>query len=115
MENRLEIAKKFAEEVVKKYGNLVKAVVVMGSVARGEFKPKSDIDVFLILDDTQKKFTAKELDQIDFELEKIAKSIPGAVRKMKDASGKEVEVCLLSIQPSYTLTEFWDYARKVIQ
>ena len=111
-EKRMNIAKKFADKVLEKYGDLVKAIIMMGSVVRGEFKPKSDIDIFLILDDTTHKFDSKELDKIDMELEKIAKDIPEAKIKVKNKeTGKEEEICLISIQPSYTLTEFWDYAR----
>ena len=94
-EERMAEVKKFTNEVVKKYGDMIKCVVVMGSVAREEFKPKSDIDVFMVIDDTTKEMTAEEHDKIDAEIEKIAKNF------------SEV----LSVQPSYTLTEFWDYAR----
>jgi uncharacterized protein (UPF0332 family) len=68
---------------------------MMGSVAREEFKPKSDIDVFVVIDDTSFEITPELHDKIDEDLEKIAEKI----------SDK------LSVQPSYTLTEFWDYAR----
>lgn len=94
-EERMKEVKTFTREVLKKYGKLIKCVVVMGSVAREEFKPKSDIDVFVVIDDTKKKITRDLHNQIDSDIEKIAKS------KSK----------VLSIQPSYTLTEFWDYAR----
>jgi predicted nucleotidyltransferase/uncharacterized protein (UPF0332 family) len=105
-EKRLEIAKKFAEKALQKYKDLIKAIVVMGSVARGEFKPKSDIDVFVIIDDTQKEFSQEELESIDRELEKVVDEIPEAF-----LIEKEEKIPLLSIQPCYTLTEFWDYAR----
>jgi len=94
-EERMEEVKKFTKAVLDKYGKLVKCVVVMGSVAREEFKPKSDIDVFLVIDDTVEKITGEMHDKIDEDIEKIASGI------------SEV----LSVQPSYTLTEFWDYAR----
>ncbi|MEM7826571.1 MAG: nucleotidyltransferase domain-containing protein [Candidatus Aenigmatarchaeota archaeon] len=94
-EKRMEDVKKFTEEVLKKYGNYVKCIVMMGSVAREEFKPKSDIDVFVVIDDTSFQITEEERDKIDEELEKIAESISP----------------LISVQPTYTLTEFWDYAR----
>lgn len=94
-EERMEEVKKFTKEVLKKYGRLIKCVVVTGSVAREEFKPKSDIDVFVVIDDTAKKITRDLQDKIDSDIEKIAKSSSKA----------------LSVQPSYTLTEFWDYAR----
>ena len=94
-EERMEEVKKFTKEVLKKHGKFVKCVVVMGSVVREEFKPKSDIDVFVVIDDATNKVTRDLHDQIDSDIEKIAKDISDA----------------LSVQPSYTLTEFWDYAR----
>ena len=87
-EERVKEVKKFTKEVLKKYGKLIKCVVVMGSVAREEFKPKSDIDVFVVIDDTAKELTHNMHDQIDADIEKIAKSTSK----------------VLSIQPSYTLT-----------
>ncbi|MDT7858502.1 MAG: nucleotidyltransferase domain-containing protein [Candidatus Aenigmarchaeota archaeon] len=94
-EKRLQEAREFGKRVLEKYGNLVKSIVLMGSVARGEFKPESDIDIIVILDDTIEELTNERLEAIDEDLEKIAKSISDR----------------LSIQPSYTLTEFVDYAR----
>ncbi len=94
-EERMKEVKKFTKEILKKHGDTIKCVVVMGSVAREEFKPKSDIDVFVVIDDTKKKITREMHEQIDESIEKIAKKISK----------------VLSIQPSYTLTEFWDYAR----
>ncbi len=94
-EKRLQEAKEFAKRVVEKYGVMIKSIVLMGSIVRGELKPESDIDIIVILDDTIGEFNEKKLEEIDNDLEKIA----------KDISDK------LSIQPSYTLTEFVDYAR----
>lgn len=111
-EKRIEMVKKFAKEILKKYGKYVKCIVTMGSVAREEFKPKSDIDVFVVLDDTAFKITPELHDKIDDDLEKIAENIPEAVIIEKDPkTGKEEKTFLISVQPSYTLTEFWDYAR----
>ena len=94
-ELRIKEAKEFAKKVLEKFDGIIKSIVLMGSVVRGEFKPESDIDVFVIIDDTLPDFTPEKQEQIDEELEKIAKTV----------SEK------LSIQPSYTLTEFTDYAR----
>lgn len=110
-EERLEIVKKFAEKVLQKYGKYVKCIVTMGSVVREEFKPKSDIDIFLVIDDTASSFTGEQLDKIDDDLIKMAEEIPEAWKTFKTPDGKEEKVCLLSVQPLYTLTEFWDYAR----
>jgi len=87
--------KKLKAKILAKYGDIVKCVIMMGSVARGEFKSKSDVDVFIVIDDTVKPITSGEKNEIDDTLEKMASGIN------KD----------ISIQPSYTLTEFWDYAR----
>lgn len=94
-EKRMEVVKKFAEEVLKKYGKYLKCIVMMGSVVREEFKPKSDIDVFVVIDDTTFQITEEDREKIDEDLEKIAEKISP----------------LISVQPTYTLTEFWDYAR----
>jgi len=94
-EKRLNQMKEFSKRVLDKYGKYVKCIVMMGSVARDEFKPKSDIDVFVVLDDTSYDLTAEKLDAIDADLEDMAKKISDVI----------------SIQPTYTLTEFWDFAR----
>jgi len=94
-EQRLKEVNEFTKHVLEKYGKFVKAIVMMGSVAREEFKPKSDIDLFVILDDTSMKLTPEMQDKIDLELEKIAQKISPN----------------LSVQPTYSLTEFWDFAR----
>ncbi len=89
---KLETLKK---QILDKYGEMVKAIVIMGSVARGEFKSKSDVDLFVVLDDTQNEIPFDKKVKIDEELDKMAKALSPSI----------------SIQPSYTLTEFMDYAR----
>jgi predicted nucleotidyltransferase/uncharacterized protein (UPF0332 family) len=92
---RDERVDKFKKAALDKYGERIKCIVVMGSVARGEFKSKSDIDLFVILDDTEKEVPFDEKSKIDGDLVKTAKDISPN----------------LSVQPLYTLTEFMDYAR----
>jgi len=92
---RLEEIKKFSKEVLEKYGKYIKCIVMMGSVARDEFKSKSDIDVFVVIDDTSFKITPELHSKMDDDIEKIGEKISKNI----------------SVQPSYTLTEFWDYAR----
>ncbi|MEM7825610.1 MAG: nucleotidyltransferase domain-containing protein [Candidatus Aenigmatarchaeota archaeon] len=94
-EERLKKVEEFSKKVLEKYGKYVKCIVMMGSVAREEFKPKSDIDVFVVLDDASFQLTPEQQEKIDEDLEKIAEKISERI----------------SVQPSYTLTEFWDYAR----
>jgi len=94
-EERLAEVKEFTKQAMEKYGKYIKCIVMMGSVARDEFKPKSDIDIFIVIDDTAFEMTPEQHDKIDDDLEKIAEKISDTI----------------SVQPSYTLTEFWDYAR----
>jgi predicted nucleotidyltransferase/uncharacterized protein (UPF0332 family) len=94
-EKRMAEIKEFSKQVLDKYGEYVKCIVTMGSVARDEFKPKSDIDIFVVMDDTNHTLTAEQLDKIDADLEDMARKISENI----------------SIQPTYTLTEFWDFAR----
>ncbi|MEM7821302.1 MAG: nucleotidyltransferase domain-containing protein [Candidatus Aenigmatarchaeota archaeon] len=94
-EERMKEIKEFSKKVLEKYGKYIKCIVMMGSVAREEFKPKSDIDVFVVIDDTSFNITPELHEKIDEDLEKIAEKISKRI----------------SVQPTYTLTEFWDYAR----
>ncbi|WP_054840311.1 nucleotidyltransferase domain-containing protein [Thermococcus sp. JCM 11816] len=46
-----KIAKEFAEEVKNSLGDLVKDVILFGSVARGgDYREESDIDVLIVVD-----------------------------------------------------------------
>lgn len=110
-DQRTEVAKAFAKQVLDKYGKYVKAIVMMGSVARKEFRDTSDIDVFVVIDDTSMKMTQEMKDKIDEELEAIAEKVPGGTIVKKNEKGEEEKIDVLSVQPTYTLTEFWDYAR----
>ncbi|NHJ31284.1 MAG: hypothetical protein FK732_00335 [Asgard group archaeon] len=94
-EQRMAKVNKLKKQILEKYGEKIKSMVIMGSVARGEFKTKSDIDIFIILDDTEKEIPVNEKVRIDTDIVKMAKKISPA----------------LSVQPLYTLTEFMDYAR----
>jgi len=94
-EERLKEVNEFGKQILKKYGKFVKCIVMMGSVTREEFKPTSDTDIFVVIDDTSQKITPELHDKIDEDMEKMAEKISKAI----------------SVQPSYTLTEFWDYAR----
>ncbi|HKZ45079.1 MAG TPA: nucleotidyltransferase domain-containing protein, partial [archaeon] len=94
-EKRMNEVKEFSKKILEKYGKYIKCIVMMGSVAREEFKPKSDIDVFVVIDDTAFEITTEQHDKIDEDMEKIGEKISE----------------FISVQPSYTLTEFWDYAR----
>ncbi|MFH7880828.1 MAG: nucleotidyltransferase domain-containing protein [Candidatus Aenigmatarchaeota archaeon] len=82
----------FMNEIRKKYSELVKSVLIFGSIARGDFKPTSDADVLVILDDTIKK--------TGFDIEKVREDILIISSFYKD----------LHIQTTY-LTDFWQWLR----
>ncbi|MBL7206083.1 MAG: nucleotidyltransferase domain-containing protein [Candidatus Aenigmarchaeota archaeon] len=92
---RIEILKKFTKEAIKKYGSVIRSIVLFGSTARAEFKGESDIDIFVIIDDTKQKMTPELKERIEFGLDDIAKGTHK----------------LLSMQQPYTLTEFWRLVR----
>lgn len=93
---RVEILKKFTKEVLKKYGPVIRSIVLFGSTARGESRGESDIDVFVILDDTRGKITPQFKEKIEDDLDVIAKKC-----------NKQ-----LSVQQPYLLTEFWGMVRE---
>ena len=92
---RIDILKRFTKEVLKLYGPSVRSVVLFGSTAREQWEGKSDIDVFVIFDDTRQKITPMMKDKIDGDLVRIAKDIHPQ----------------LSVQQPYLMTEFWNMVR----
>src|SRR3990172_5453787 len=97
LKTRLDSADKFKEKVIQSFKGYIKAIVVWGSVTRGDFTGKSDVDLYIIFDDT--KFPLKKFDEIR---DKIDKDIS------KIASGTDPR---LHAQPVLALTEFWDGIR----
>lgn len=87
-EEVIEKVVKFANEARKQYGNVVKSILIFGSAARGKMTKGSDIDVWVILDDTATK-SSENLDKICTQLYLIA-------HELKDLH--------IQITP---LTEFW--------
>jgi len=59
-EKLIEKATRFMNEIRKRYGEVVKSVVIFGSVARGDMKKTSDVDVWVIIDDTISKASEDE-------------------------------------------------------
>jgi predicted nucleotidyltransferase/uncharacterized protein (UPF0332 family) len=92
---KLKLAQEFCDAVLKKYKKIIKAVVVFGSLTRNDFTEKSDIDILVIIDDTLARFTPEMKEAFDFKLQDIGRSISESI----------------SVQPAWTLTEFWDMAR----
>jgi predicted nucleotidyltransferase len=82
----------FANEARKNYGELIKSIVVFGSVVRGDATKKSDADIFVILDDTATK-SSEDLEKVNSHLYLIAHELKN-----------------LHIQ-THTLTEFWNWIK----
>ena len=92
---QLALANRFKEEVLKRYKNIVKAIVIFGSFTRQDFHEKSDIDMLVVIDDVTARFTPEMKDDFDDRLYDIAKSISEN----------------MTVQPAWLLSEFWDMAR----
>ncbi len=92
---QLALANRFKEDVLKKYKDIVKAIVIFGSFTRQDFHEKSDIDMLVIIDDVTARFTPEMKDEFDDYLYDVAKRISEN----------------MTVQPAWTLSEFWDMAR----
>ncbi|MFH0829917.1 MAG: nucleotidyltransferase domain-containing protein [Candidatus Aenigmatarchaeota archaeon] len=97
LETRLKSSNEFTDKVVKTFKDYIKSVVVWGSITRGDFTGKSDVDLYVIFDDT--KMPLKKFDELR---EKIDKDL------YKMASDTDPR---LHVQPVLALTEFWDGIR----
>ena len=66
---------KLKKQVIDKYKERIKCIVIMGSVARGEFQQKSDVDLFVVIDDTDKPIEMDEKARIDSDIVKNSSDI----------------------------------------
>ncbi|MEM5772025.1 MAG: nucleotidyltransferase domain-containing protein [Candidatus Aenigmatarchaeota archaeon] len=96
-QTRLESAEKLKEKLLEVFKSYIKAIILFGSMARGDVHGKSDVDIYIIFDDT--KFPLGKFNEIrekmDKDISKIASSIDPRI----------------SVQPIIALTEFWDGIR----
>jgi len=92
---KLKFAEQFKDDVLKRYGKMVKAVVVFGSLVRGDFHAKSDIDMLVVIDDVMARLSPEQKENLDYAIQDIGKHISEDI----------------SVQPAWTLSEFWDMAR----
>ena len=69
--------------------------MIFGSFTRGDFHEKSDIDMLVVIDDTAARFSPEMKANFDDRLHAISKKISDQI----------------TVQPAWTLTEFWDMAR----
>ncbi len=88
----IEKAVQFTNIVRKQYGELIKSVLIFGSVVKGTMVKGSDVDVWVIVDDTVTKAT-EDLNKVIDHLYLVATEF------------KEMHI------QAHTLTEFWQSIR----
>ena len=99
LETRLDSVNKFKDRLLEMFKVYVKAVIVWGSITRGDFTGKSDVDIYILFDDTKmplKKFDDIR-DKIDRDIYNVARSIDPRLHP----------------QPVIALTEFFANVRAV--
>ncbi len=97
-ERRMEKVEEFSDLLVDKLGDKVMCVAVYGSVPEGRHTHESDIDTFVVLDDTK-----LEKGVSDDAKDKIRKKVTKLAKETDDR---------ITIQYFSFLTEFWDSVSK---
>jgi len=92
LETRLKSSEEFKNKLLDMFKGYIKAVVVWGSVTRGDYTGKSDIDIYIIFDDT--KLPLKKFDEIREKVDKDIYSLASSIDPR------------LHPQPVLALTEF---------
>ncbi len=94
-ENDLELTQKFSEKLKEELGDLLKAVVLFGSGARGTDVKGSDIDVMLVINDLTIVLSNEVITGLRVIIENTAAKI-----------SPDFHITTMH------LSEFWDYARQ---
>lgn len=97
METRFKSSNEFKEKILQMFKGYIKAIVVWGSITRGDYTGKSDVDIYVIFDDTKmplKKFEEIR-DRVTQDMYKVARSIDPRLHP----------------QPVIALTEFYQNIR----
>lgn len=96
-EKRFKIAQKFTKNLIDKFKRSVKSVIVYGSTATGKHNKHSDIDIFVIMDDTkiEQEIPQEVKDRIWNEMLKLAKETDDNI----------------TLQAFMFITEFWENLR----
>lgn len=96
---RFLTAQRYSKELLTDFKRSLKSVIVYGSTAKGKHGEKSDIDVFVIIDDT-----------------KLERDIPDEVKERIWADLRRAALKVdknITIQAFMFLTEFWESIRNV--
>lgn len=104
-ERRFKVAQDFSRRLIEKFKKTVKCVIVYGSTATGNHKKTSDIDTFVVMDDTkiEQEIPQEVKDRIWNEILRVAKETNEA-HKIPEGQG-------ITIQAFMFLTEFWENMR----
>jgi len=97
-ETRYKSTNEYKEKLLGMFKSYVKAIIMFGSITRGEQHGKSDVDIYMIFDDTKmplKKFEDIR-DKITDDMYRVARSIDPRLHP----------------QPVIALTEYWDGMRR---
>lgn len=92
LETRLKSAEKFKDKILELFKGYIKAVIVWGSITRGDYTGKSDVDIYIIFDDT--KFPLKKFEDIRSKIDNDIYSAASSIDPR------------LHPQPILALTEF---------
>lgn len=89
---RIDLVRYYTDVIKKEFGPNIISVVVFGSFARGDYQPFSDIDVMVVLDDSEQMPMPQALrTKVDAKLHEIARRIDPMLH------------C-----HTYVTSEFWD-------
>lgn len=103
MMSALKIGEVHKEMVLKKFEKYIVSYVLVGSLVQGKATKESDIDVFIVIDDTDvKKMTRAELKD---KLRSIIISMGFEAGELTGIKNK------LNVQ-TYILTDFWEYMKE---
>jgi uncharacterized protein (UPF0332 family)/predicted nucleotidyltransferase len=75
LETRLKSSEKFKDKILEMFKGYIKAVIVWGSITRGDYTGKSDVDIYIIFDDT--KFPLKKFEDIRSKILALTEFIKG--------------------------------------
>ena len=92
LETRLKSSEEFKNKVLEMFKAYIKAIIVWGSVSRGDYTGKSDVDLYIIFDDT--KMPLKKFEEIREKIDKDMYSVASSIDPR------------LHPQPILALTEF---------
>ena len=92
LETRLKSSEEFKNKLLNMFKDYIKSVVVWGSITRGDYTGKSDVDIYVIFDDT--KLPLKKFEEIREKVDKDIYSLASSIDPR------------LHPQPVLALTEF---------